>query len=388
MIRLTLSATFLLSFSLSAPLLAQAPNGGPPTKGQSADELDLVVTTVAKDLKNPWGVAFLPDGRFLVTEKKAVMKLLNKDGTLAKTLDGLPKIVFDGQAGLLDVVLHPDFKKNKRIYFTFSEPDASQPDMNSTAVAMARLDKDMLKDVKVIFSQQPKVKSNFHFGSRLAFQKAPGGKYYLFITTGERFMERARAQQTDSHIGKLIRLHDDGSIPKDNPFVGKAGARPEIFSIGHRNMQGMTVLSDGTLVTTEHGPKGGDELNTPKAGRNYGWPIITYGEEYQGGPVGDGLKAKEGMEQPVHYWLPSIGASGLAQLTSTAYGRWKGDIFAGALSHRQLVRLEMDGLKVKADHRLLGELNERIRDVRQGPDGKLYLLTDSPNGRLLRLDPK
>ena len=365
-------------------------NPGPPVKGQSAAQVGVKVTVVARDLNTPWAVAFLPDGRYLVTERDGLLKLLRRDGSLQRAVPGVPKVFAEGQGGLLDVALHPDFARNRKLYLSFSEPDTANPKSAGTAVAMARFENDRLNDVKIIFRQQPKVESDKHWGSRLLFKPVPGdaNRWYLFITLGERFSQRDKAQTLDNHFGKLIRLFDDGSVPPDNPFVGRKGALPEIWSYGHRNSQGAALLADGTLLTHEHGPKGGDELNAPQPGRNYGWPVITYGEEYTGGPVGKGLKAAPGMEQPLYTWVPSIAPSGMVQLTSDVYPAWKGNLFIGALAHRQLVRLELNGLKVVKEHRLLGEMEERIRDVRQGPDGKLYLLTDSERGQLLRLDPK
>jgi aldose sugar dehydrogenase len=363
-------------------------NPGAPTAGASAAQAGVNVTTVAKGLNMPWGMAFLPDGRILVSERDTgLLKLLRKDGSLQRTVPGVPKVVAGGQGGLLEVALHPDFARNKFVYLSFSEGTEQS---GSTAVARGRFENDQLKDVKVIFRQAPKVASAAHWGSRLLF--VPSGNaqkpWYLFITLGDRFKYRDSAQTLDNHMGKLVRLFDDGSVPADNPFASNAKARPEIYSYGHRNIQGITTAADGAVLTIEHGPKGGDELNAPKAAKNYGWPTITYGEEYTGGPIGKGLKAQAGMEQPLHFWVPSIAPSAMVRLTSDVYPGWKNNIFVSSLAHQQLVRLEMNGLKVIKEHRLLGELGERLRDVKQGPDGKLYLLTDSEEGQLLRLDPK
>lgn len=363
-------------------------NPGPPTKGDSAEALGIKVVTVAKGLENPWSVAFLPDGRFLVTEKySGKLEILGRNGAILKAAKGVPQSLGEGQGGLLEVALHPDFTTNKMIYLTFSE---GTPDSNSTAVGRGIFDNDRITNFQVIFRQTPKVKSDAHFGGRLLFMpsKVPGHPYYLFITLGERFDFRDKAQILDNHLGKLIRVFDDGSVPPDNPFVGKAAAKPEIYSYGHRNMQGITTAANGSLLTMEHGPQGGDELNAPSPGKNYGWPVITYGEEYGGGPIGKGIKAQAGMEQPLYYWLPSIAPSSGMRLSSDVYAGWKDNLFVTSLAHMQLVRLEMNGTKVVKEHRLLAELNERLRDVKQGPDGKLYLLTDSDDGRLLRLDPK
>jgi aldose sugar dehydrogenase len=363
-------------------------NPGPPTKGDSAEALGINVVTVAKGLESPWSVAFLPDGRFLVTEKNAgKLKILNRSGATLKVVKGVPQSLGEGQGGLLEVALHPNFKTNKIMYLTFSE---GTPDSNSTAVGRGIFENDRITDFQVIFRQAPKVKSDQHFGGRLLFMPSnvAGHPYYLFITLGDRYDFRDKAQSVDNHQGKLVRLFDDGSVPADNPFVGKANAKPEIYTYGHRNMQGITTAADGTLLTIEHGPQGGDELNAPQPGKNYGWPVITYGEEYGGGPIGKGIKAQAGMEQPLHYWVPSIAPSGAVRLSSDVYQGWKDNLFVTSLAHMQLVRLEMNGTKVVKEHRLLAELNERLRDVKQGPDGKLYVLTDNDDGRLLRLDPK
>jgi aldose sugar dehydrogenase len=363
-------------------------NPGPTTKGESAHAAGVEVVTVASGLEFPWSVAFLPDGRFLVTERDAgKLKLLKADGTLQSEIGGVPPIAGGGQGGLLEVALHPDFATNKLVYLTFSEGTEKS---NSTALARGVLSDNRLTDVKIIFSQRPKVESSEHFGGRLMFTPTtdPAHPYYLWLTLGERFHFRDQAQLLENHLGKIIRLFDDGSVPPNNPYVGQAGKMPEIWSYGHRNVQGITTLGDGTVLTIEHGPQGGDELNKPEAGKNYGWPVITYGEEYGGGKIGAGITQKAGMEQPLKYWVPSFAPSSLVRLSSDVYPAWKDNLFATSLAHRQLVRLEMDGLKVKKEQRLLSELDERLRDVAQGPDGKLYLLTDSAEGRLIRLDPK
>jgi glucose/arabinose dehydrogenase len=293
----------------------------------------------------------------------------------------LPEVAARGQGGMLDVVLDSAFAANRQLYFCFSEPGAGG---NSTALARARLaaDASRLEDVKVIFSQQPKVASSFHFGCRIV--EARDGT--LFLTLGERNIRRDDAQTLDNHHGKVVRVHKDGSVPKDNPFVGRAGALPQTWSYGHRNMQGATLAPDGVLWTHEHGPQGGDEINLPQPGRNYGWPVITYGENYGGGRIGEGLTAKAGMEQPLHYWVPSIAPSGMAFLTSDRYGAgWKGNLFVGSLKFQYLARLELAQGKVVREHRVA--VGERVRDVRQGPDGLLYMVTDENDGKLLRLAP-
>lgn len=339
--------------------------------------------TVASGLEHPWGLAFLPEGRFLVTERPGRLRVVEADGTLGQPVAGLPKIDAGGQGGLLDVVTDAAFATNRTVYFCFAEPG---PGGNSTALAKARLsaDRSRLEAVQVIFSQKPKVASPLHFGCRVV--EARDGT--LFLALGERYRLAQDAQTLDNHHGKLVRVHKDGSVPKDNPFVGRAGALPEIWSFGHRNPQGATLAPDGTLWMHEHGPQGGDEINLPQSGRNYGWPVITYGEQYGGGKVGEGLSAKAGMEQPLHYWVPSIAPSGMAFVTSERYGKaWQGNLLVGALAGRHVARLELAGGKVVRETRLLTDLRERIRDVRQGPDGLIYLLTDHPQGRLLRLTP-
>ena len=352
--------------------------------------------TVAAGLQNPWAVAFLPDGRFLVTERPGRLRVVQADGKLGTPVAGLPEIAAGGQGGLLDVLLDADFVRNRSIYFCFSEPAASG-NGNSTALARATLSTDdaRLEDVKVIFSQKPKFASAMHFGCRIVESRSPGvngrpdGK--LFLTLGERFSRMEDAQKLDNHHGKIVRINKDGSVPKDNPFVGRAGVLPEIWSYGHRNPQGATLAPDGTFWMHEHGPQGGDEINLPKAGANYGWPVITYGENYGGGKIGEGLTSKAGMEQPLHYWTPSIAPSGMAFLTSERYGKaWQGNLFVGSLKFGYLDRIELSepfGGKVVRESKLITEVGERIRDVRQGPDGLLYVLTDSSNGKLIRLLP-
>lgn len=352
--------------------------------------------TVATGLQNPWAVAFLPDGRFLVTERAGRLRVVEPDGRLGKPVEGLPEVAASGQGGLLDVLLDADFANNRALYFCFSEP-ASFGNGNSTALARAVLSADMtrLTEVKVIFSQKPKVSSTLHFGCRIVESRAPGlngkadGK--LFLALGERYSRAADSQTLNNHHGKIIRINKDGSVPPDNPFVARAGALPEIWSYGHRNPQGATVAPDGTLWMHEHGPQGGDEINLPKPGANYGWPVITFGENYGGGKIGEGLTAKPGLEQPLHQWTPSIAPSGMVFLTSERYGKaWQGNLFVGALRAAFLDRIELSAPysgTVLRENKLLTELGERIRDVRQGPDGLLYVLTDSSNGKLIRLMP-
>ena len=347
---------------------------------------------VATGLQNPWALAFLPQGRFLVTERPGRMRVVESNGRLGAPLSGLPAIDVGGQGGLLDVVTDSDFGVNRRLYFCFSEPAASGRG-NSTALARATLaaDNSRLEDVQLIFSQKPKFSSTAHFGCRIVEARKDGKPDgTLLLTLGDRFSRKDDAQKLDNHHGKVIRVGKDGSVPNDNPFVGRAGALPEIWSYGHRNPQGATLAPDGSYWTHEHGPQGGDEINLPKPGRNYGWPVIGYGESYGGGKIGEGLTAKIGLEQPLHYWVPSIAPSGMTFLTSDKYGKaWQGNLFVGSLKFAYLNRIELSEPfkgKVVREHKLL-EGEERIRDVRQGPDGLLYVLTDSPRGRLLRLQP-
>ena len=344
------------------------------------------LVTVAKGLENPWAVAFLPQGQFLVTERAGRMRVIGAQGQISPALAGLPAVATGGQGGLLDVVTDTGFARNRRIFFCYSEPAAGGARGNSTALASATLSEDArsLQDVKVLFSQRPKVESSLHFGCRIV-QTADG---HLFLALGERYHRKDDAQKLDNHHGKVIRITTEGVVPPDNPFRGRAGALPEIWSYGHRNPQGATLAPDGKLWMHEHGPQGGDEINLPLAGRNYGWPVITYGENYGGGKMGEGT-AKPGMEQPLHYWVPSIAPSGMAFLTGNRYGAaWQGSLFVGSLKFGTLHRLEVADGRVQREEKLLQGNGERIRDVRQGPDGLLYVLTDSPQGRLARLQPQ
>ena len=356
--------------------------------------------TVASGLQNPWAVAFLPDGRFLVTERTGQLRVIEPGGRIGKPVEGLPEVATGGQGGLLDLVLDADFAINRTLYFCFSEPSSTN-NGNSTALARATLSADTtrLSDVKVIFSQKPKFVSSMHFGCRIVESRTPGlngkpdGK--LFLAVGERYFRAPDAQTLNNHHGKIIRINKDGSVPPDNPFTSasfsRAGALPEIWSYGHRNPQGATLAPDGTFWMHEHGPQGGDEINLPNAGANYGWPVITYGENYGGGKIGEGLTVKAGMEQPLHQWTPSIAPSGMAFLTSERYGKaWQGNLFVGSLKFAYLNRIELSAPysgKVVRESKLITEEGARIRDVRQGLDGLLYVLTDSSNGKLIRLVP-
>ncbi|MGC3983489.1 MAG: PQQ-dependent sugar dehydrogenase [Pseudorhodoferax sp.] len=365
-----------LSLVLAWPAAAQTPVRAQP---------------VAAGLQNPWGLAFLPEGRFLVTERPGRMRVVEADGRLGAPLAGLPEIAAGGQGGLLDVVLDSGFAGNRTLYFCYSEP-AERGGGNSTALARAQLsaDRTRLDDVRVIFRQQPKVSSSAHFGCRIVERRVNGQTDgTLFLTLGDRYSRMADAQTLDNHHGKVVRVGKDGSVPRDNPFAGRAGALPEIWSYGHRNLQGAALAPDGRLWTHEHGAQGGDEINLPQPGRNYGWPVITHGVNYGGARIGEGLTEKAGMEQPLKYWVPSIAPSGMAFLTSERYGpAWQGSLFVGSLKFSRLYRLELgaDG-KVVREQQLLEDVGQRVRDVRQGPDGLLYVLTDASNGQLLRLVP-
>ncbi|MGH8129760.1 MAG: PQQ-dependent sugar dehydrogenase [Steroidobacteraceae bacterium] len=351
-----------------------------PKQVSPSGETKLAITTVASGLEHPWSLAFLPDGRILVSERPGRLRYVAKDGALSKPIAGVPAVYAEGQGGLLDVILDPGFAKNSTIYLCYAEP--GEGEKNGTAVARARLDGQRLADIKVIFQQQPKFASRHHFGCRLVFARDGN----LFVTLGERNSQRDKAQDIGTHIGKIIRITQEGQVPAGNPFVNRQGALPEIWSYGHRNIQGATLHPEtGQLWAHEHGPRGGDEINLPQAGRNYGWPVITYGREYSGPAIGEGTK-KEGMEQPAHYWVPSIAPSGMAFHSGKGYPAWKGQLFVGALAARQLVRLEVDSSgKVRSEQRIA--IDGRVREVREGPDGALYLLTDEDAGQLLRVTP-
>ena len=350
--------------------------------------------TVAMGLNHPWAVAFLPSGDFLVSERSGALRVIEPDGKIGQPIRGLPAITVGGQGGLLDVVLDSDFSRNRMLYFCYSEP-ASQGAGNSTALASAKLSTDMrqLEGLRILFSQRPKVTSELHFGCRIVESKNAQGQAdgKIFLTLGERFNRRDDAQTLDNHHGKVIRINKDGSTTSDNPFVGRTGALPEIWSYGHRNPQGATLNPKGALWINEHGPRGGDEINLPRPGANYGWPLVSFGRNYDFTAVGDGKSAQANTEQPLHQWTPSIAPSGMAFVTSEKYGKaWVGNLLVGSLKFNYLARLELErpfeGSVVK-ETRLLESLRERIRDVRQGPDGYIYVVTDSANGQLIRLDP-
>ena len=346
-----------------------------------AHALEIQPQVVAQGLQNPWAVAFLPDGQYLVTERPGRMRVIAADGAVGAPLLGLPAIAAGGQGGLLDVALDRQFATNRTLYFCFSEPATNGS--NSTALAKAQLssDRKQLENLQIIFSQQPRKANQLHFGCRIV-ERADGT---LLLTLGERSHFKEEAQNLQSHLGKIVRIHKDGSTPKDNPFVGRSDALPEIWSYGHRSPQGAALAPDGTFWMNEHGPQGGDEINRPEPGKNYGWPVITYGENYGGGKIGAGLTHHEGMEQPAHQWTPSIAVSGMAFITSDHYPSWKGQMVVGALKAQRLERITLNGYKVEKVEHLLPKLGQRVRDVRQGPDGWLYVLTDASNGQLLRL---
>jgi aldose sugar dehydrogenase len=341
---------------------------------------DLKVETVVGGLANPWALAFLPDGRMLVTERPGRLRIATADGKLSQPLAGVPRVRAGGQGGLHDVIVDRNFAQNRTIYFCYAE---AVDGGGETALARARLDGDKLEDVNRIFLQQGPPSSGNHFGCRIA-QAADGN---LFLTLGDHFTHRNEAQNLRNHLGKIVRLTPDGSVPGDNPFVGRRDAKPEIWSYGHRNSQGAAIHpSTGKLWMHEHGPRGGDEVNIPEKGKNYGWPVIGYGIDYSGAKIHDATQ-KPGMELPVKYWVPSIAPSGMAFYTGDQFPAWRGSVFAGALVGELLVRLSLDGEKVTGEERLLQGLSERIRDVRQGPDGAIYLVTDNSAGRILKVTP-
>ncbi len=369
-----LLATAALCLGAAGPLTAAERLGTYETAKHSFH-----LVKVTDGLEHPWGLAFLPDGRMLVTERPGRLRIIDSGKLLPEPVSGVPEVWDDGQGGLLDVALHPDFAENGLVYLSYSSPD--DDDDAATAVARGRLVGDRLEDVEEIYVALPRDDNGRHFGSRLVF--ADG---YLFVTAGDRG-DSDRAQELDDPAGSIIRLHDDGRVPEDNPFVGTAGVRPELYSVGHRNPQGMALeAATGRIYAIEHGPKGGDELNLIEPGVNYGWPVITHGKSYMGFKIGEGTH-KEGMAQPVHYWVPSISPSGLMIYDADRFPAWQGSFFAGALSGELLVRLEVSGGRVVVEERMLEDLEERFRDVRQGPDGLIYLLTDHPDGMLLRLEP-
>ncbi|MGL4496812.1 MAG: PQQ-dependent sugar dehydrogenase [Beijerinckiaceae bacterium] len=370
------AAPFMIAAVLARPQIVTAQTA-PAIKSEKAE---FRIETVARGLENPWGFDFLPDGRMIVTERPGRLRIVSPDGQISQPLNGLPRMMIGGQGGLLDVTVAPDFGSSREIFFTFSEPRESG--RNGTSVGRARLNSasTALEGTRVIFQQQPSHGGTAHFGSRLVFDRSG----HLFVALGDRYSARDQAQNPANHIGKIIRMTRDGAPAPGNP----GGALdPHIWSIGHRNVQGAALHPEtGTLWTAEHGARGGDEINQPQAGKNYGWPIITYGVDYSGAKIGEGTQ-KAGMEQPVYYWDPSIAPSGLMIYTGAAFPAWRGHFFVGALAGMLLARLEVQDGKVVREERLLRDLRERIRAVKQGPDGFIYLITDSSDGRILRIRP-
>jgi aldose sugar dehydrogenase len=344
---------------------------------------DLGVETKVTGLDRPWAFAFLPDGRMLITERPGRMRIAAADGKLSPALAGVPRVFASGQGGLHDVVLDRGYAQNHTIYFCYAEPANGGARTALTRARLADEGTPRLDDVQVIFRQEGPLSSGNHFGCRIV--QTPDNN--LFLATGDHFGPRDQAQNLGNHIGKLVRIRPDGSVPPDNPFVGRAGAKPEIWSYGHRNPQGLALHPvSGKLWEQEHGPRGGDEINIVDKGKNYGWPVIGFGIDYSGAKIHESSR-KDGMEPPIWYWVPSIAPSGMAFSTGDLFPGWRGNLFVGALVDRSLVRLELDGEKAVKEERLLRELRERIRDVRQGPDGALWVATDSSSGRILRVAP-
>jgi len=342
-------------------------------------QTEFAVKQIAQGLKFPWGMAFLPDGNILVTERIGQLRIVSPNGQLSEPIQGVPDVFFEQQGGLLDVAIDPEFSKNRLIYLSYAEPEGNKA---STAVAQAELVNGQLKNLQVIFRQLPKTMGGIHFGSRLAFARDGN----LFITLGDRGTHAEDAQELDNYFGKIIRIRPDGSVPSDNPFVKHSNAKPEIWSYGHRSVQGATIHpKTGELWIHEHGPKGGDEINIPQAGKNYGWPKACYGSHYDGTPIKD-EHAEQGFEEPIHYWTPSIAPSGMAFYTGNDFPNWRGSLFVGALAGKHVARLTSDNNKITSEEQLLANTT-RFRNVKQSPDGTLYLLTDEANGKLLKIAP-
>lgn len=375
--RILLPASLVL-IACAAP--AQNPALQSPTPASTPGVVHAV--PVAEGLVNPWGLAFLPDGRMLVTERPGRLRIVSPDGRLSEPLTGVPAVMARSQGGLLDVAIDPEFASNRMVYLTFSEPGEVEGTA-STAVGRGRLTDTGLEGFTVLYRQSPKVRSGGHYGSRIVF----GRDGTMWVTAGDRQNQRPLVQDLSTGIGKIVRINRDGTTPRDNPFVGRQGAVEQIWSYGHRNLQGATLHPEtGRLWTVEHGARGGDELNHPEAGKNYGWPVITYGVDYSGARIGEGT-AKEGMEQPVYYWDPVIAPSGMTFYTGDRYPGWAGSLFIGSMTPGALVRLELEGDRVVREERYLGDMGERFRDVVQGPDGYLYFVTDSDRGRVMRVMP-
>ncbi|MBA4803616.1 MAG: PQQ-dependent sugar dehydrogenase [Brevundimonas sp.] len=371
---------------------ANAPDQQPAFPGQTRapavrTERALAHTVVASGLVEPWGLALLPDGRWLVTERPGRLRIVTPEGAVSEPVAGLPAVDARGQGGLLDVIPGPDFAEDRMIWWSYAEPrpNAGNGGGNATSVARGRLSEDgtRVENVQVVFRALPAYDGDKHYGSSLAF--APDGT--LFVTLGERSDApmRPQAQDLGSHMGKTIRINADGSVPQDNPFVGREGALPEIWSLGHRNVQGIAIAPDGAVWTLEHGTRGGDELNLDRAGLNYGWPVIAYGVEYRGGPINEGITAREGMEQPVYYWDPVIAPGGMTFYDGAMFPGWRGNLLVAALKEKHIARLVLENGRVVGEERLLTDLGERVRDVAVGPDGAVWAITDEQNGKLVRL---
>lgn len=376
--------------AMGAPVETEAPNAPnqrPAFAGQTRapgvrTERAMAHRVVASGLEHPWGLALLPDGSWLVTERPGRMRVISAAGAKGEPIAGLPAVDARGQGGLLDVVVGPTFARDRMIYWSYAEPREGG---NGTAVARGRLSAggDRVEGVQVIFRALPTYDGRLHYGSSLAFDR----RGHLFVTLGERSDRpmRPQAQDLGSHMGKVIRINADGAVPADNPFVGRQGALPEIWSLGHRNVQGVAVAPDGAVWTMEHGTRGGDELNRPEAGKNYGWPVIAYGIEYAGGPINEGITAREGLEQPVYYWDPVIAPGGMTFYAGAMFPGWRGNLLVAGLRGQHVARLVLEGNRVVGEERLLTDLGERVRDVAVGPDGAVWAITDEEDGKLVRL---
>jgi glucose/arabinose dehydrogenase len=377
----------------AGPLETRPANGAdqqPAFAGQTRapavrTEAALTHAVVASGLEHPWGLALLPDGRWLVTERPGRLRIVGTDGRVSEPLAGLPAVAARGQGGLLDVAVGPTFGQDRLIYWSYAQP---RDGGNGTAVARGRLSDDgtRVENVQVIFAAQPTYDGDKHFGSALAFDRAG----HLFITLGERSDApmRPQAQDLGSHMGKTIRINADGTVPSDNPFVGRDGALPEIWSLGHRNMQGIAIASNGDVWTVEHGTRGGDEINLDRAGLNYGWPDAAYGIEYRGAPINAGNTAREGTEQPVYYWDPVIAPGGMTFYEGAMFPGWRGNLLVAGLKEKHIARLVLQNGRVVGEERLLTDLGERVRDVAVGPDGAVWAITDEENGKLVRLSAR
>lgn len=364
-------------------------NAGPDRASLTDADANIHVTTLATGLNHPWSIAFLPNGHMLVTERIGHMRIMTADGQISDPIIGVPEVGAKGQGGLMDVILDPDFGNNRYIYFSFAEADPQDNEKLSTAVARARLidgndGQSYLEALDIIFRQTPKVEGWGHFGSRLVIDD----QGYLFITLGERFDFKERAQDLDTTLGKIVRINRDGSIPEDNPFIDQSDALPEIWTYGHRNIQGAALHPETrALWVHEHGARGGDELNIIEPGNNYGWPVITLGRDYTFAKIGEGTH-KEGMEQPLYDWDPSIAPSGMTFITQDLFPDWKGNLLIGSLAHKRLISLKLDGQKVIEETHLLGDKSHRIRAVKEGPDGVIYVLTDEEDAKIFKIVPR